>query len=493
MEYMGQHKLVEKKTEQKITIYCPVCFLAKEVDINKFWQTNGDNRFCKVQCSTDTCKMNTTRIGTWLRLPDKSDTIEVWLRANNFLECNGERTLTKIISLYTSQNMTDVASCVREAFAVGSEADSSTSHRQETAGAIETVPNCDSDRSTPLKRPPSIIADDNRKKQRRDDQSSASVASEMQSQPSSVLCYAQVSQVYSASGVLVSFLRQHIHPKACLQALEAGGRGDCLFHSIGAALERMSEGGSGPAEHVGSRCDVGMFQKTTGHVVGHLRRVVAESLLAWEETDLLNFLVGGSLQEQTGGWNDRWSPSTLLRVNGFGPLVGCDGVRAVGANPSLAADSGDLAVAITRSSAEAGAAASAEIIVSIAQGQSLLVALKHAVREEFETCGNHHWGTVTDCRALSEYFDVGVLIFADNLQHRGAQCLVNVDAVRGDYAYFIALWWDDPVHFRLAQYREGEGAPWRSFWSANDLPPSLRAHYNFCNPRAQIGSARAIS
>ena len=207
----------------------------------------------------------------------------------------------------------------------------------------------------------------------------------------------------------------------------------------------------------------------------------------------MNFLVGGSLQERSGGWRDRWSPSTLLRAHGFRQLVGCDAVRAVGADHSSDADSGDLAVAFTRSSAEAGAAASDEIIVSIAQGQSLLVALRHAVQEEFEKCGNHHWGTVTDCRALSEYFDVGMLIFANSLLHSGTQCLVNVDALRGDYAYYIALWWDDPVHFRLAQYREGEGAPWRSFWSVNDLPPSLRAHYNLCNARARVGSVRRVA
>ena len=25
----------------RVTIYCPACFLAKDVDINQFWQTNG--------------------------------------------------------------------------------------------------------------------------------------------------------------------------------------------------------------------------------------------------------------------------------------------------------------------------------------------------------------------------------------------------------------------------------------------------------------------
>ena len=49
-------------------------------------------------------------------------------------------------------------------------------------------------------------------------------------------------------------------------------------------------------------------------------------------------------------------------------------MRAVGPNPSFDADSGDLVVALTRSSAEAGEAASVEIIMPIPQGQGFLIA-----------------------------------------------------------------------------------------------------------------------
>ena len=480
----------------RVTIYCPDCFLAKDVEMDIFWQTNGKHRFCRVRCSTDACKTFVHRVGKWLRSPDeRGNTVEAWLKHNNVLISNGARPLTMTVDLYTSQIVPDEASRGRAAPEVDAAPDSITRHCQEAAaaGAPATVTNSQSEQSTPLKRPLPTMAEDDMKKQRRDDQSFASVASGMPSQSPSVLCYARVLHAYFVSGVPASFLHRHIHAEACLQSLEAGGGGDCLFHSIGAALERMSQGGSGPAEHIGSRCDVGMFRQSTEHVVGHLRRVVAASLLRWEEADLLNFLVGGSLEESSGRWQDRWSPSRLLRGYGFGQLAGCDAVRAVGPNPCLDSDSGDLVVALTRSSAEAGGAASAEIFLPIAQGQSLLVALTNAVREEFEKCGNHHWGTVTDCRALSAYFDVGMLIFANSLQHGGTQCLVNVNALRGDHAYYIALWWHDSVHFRLAQYRGGEGSPWRSFWSAEDLPPSLRAHYNLCNSRAHVGSARRVA
>ena len=143
----------------------------------------------------------------------------------------------------------------------------------------------------------------------------------------------------------------------------------------------------------------------------HLRTVVAESLLQWSNEDLLNFLVCYSLDEQAP---DGWSPSQLLRDHGFGQLVGCDAVRAVGPDTSQDADRGDIVVALTQSSAEVGGAASAENLVLIPQGESLPVALKNALREEFQVCGDHYWGTTTDCRAISEHFDVGMLILQIN-------------------------------------------------------------------------------
>ena len=101
-------------------------------------------------------------------------------------------------------------------------------------------------------------------------------------------------------------------------------------------------------------------------------------------------------------------------------------------------------------------------------------------------------GTVTDCAAISESLDVGFVIFADKLQNENSQCLVNVHSIRGDFKYFIALWWDEPLHFRLAQYKEATSSTYTSFWSPSNLPPLLREHYNDCYPGAPIGSLRRL-
>ena len=205
----------------------------------------------------------------------------------------------------------------------------------------------------------------------------------------------------------------------------------------------------------------------------------------------MNYLVCGTLDEQLNAWRDGWSPSALLRAYGFGVLVQCDSVRAIGPDPH--GDSGDLIVVFTRSDARPGGASSCECFFPIPQGRTMMAALRGALQDELRVCGNHHWGTVTDLRAMSEAFNVGVLIFADNLQRAGTRCLVNVDALRGDFPYYIAIWWNDPVHFRLAQYRGSASLPFRSFWETSALPPELRAHYDLCNPKAPVGSLTRLS
>ena len=232
-----------------------------------------------------------------------------------------------------------------------------------------------------VKRPLPEVNHADVKKGRRDTQASGSAASATAVQTSLKLCYAQTLTSQPVSKRLQLFVRRHIHKDASLKGLEAGGRGDCLFHSIGAALEQMLQGDPLAATHLRARCDVGMFQQSTQHVVQFLRNVTAESLLHWEDAALLNLLACYSLSERSGHWQDGWSPSRLLHTHNFGELVGCDAVRAMGPNPHPNADRDDIVVALTRSSAHAGAAASEEILLPISQGASYFAALQAALRE----------------------------------------------------------------------------------------------------------------
>ena len=106
----------------------------------------------------------------------------------------------------------------------------------------------------------------------------------------------------------------------------------------------------------------------------------------------------------------------------------------------------------------------------------------------FRTLGNTHWGDVTDARMLAEALDVGFCIFADKLQFTATRCLVSLDGLRGDYAYFLALWWDEPTHFRACEMQFTQDDTFSACWSTTELPPRIVEQYNESNRTAPVRS-----
>ena len=97
-------------------------------------------------------------------------------------------------------------------------------------------------------------------------------------------------------------------------------------------------------------------------------------------------------------------------------------------------------------------------------------------------------GDQRDIHDVSEALDIGVLVFCDGLQYGGHECLYNIGATREDFPFWIALWWQEPVHFRMAELgcvghghgREADSG-FRCFWSDAELPAGVRRHYRQCN------------
>ena len=86
----------------------------------------------------------------------------------------------------------------------------------------------------------------------------------------------------------------------------------------------------------------------------------------------------------------------------------------------------------------------------------MLSLLRQTLQQELRKPGNWHWGTQFDVKNLSEALDVGVLMFCDHLQDGGKKCLYNIGAEREDFPYWISLWWQEPVHFRVAELKWSE-------------------------------------
>ena len=166
-------------------------------------------------------------------------------------------------------------------------------------------------------------------------------------------------------------------------------------------------------------------------------------------------------------------------------LLSYDAIVAVSAAPH--GDAGDVVVTAQRTNAYRGGGARVEEMVPLDQGLSRFVTLRMDVQSEFRRCGNNHWGDLTDLKALSDALNVGVCMFCDRLQLDGQKFLYNACLQRGDFPFFVGLWWLEPVHFRVGEFRLQPGAPYRCFWSRAALPLCLREHYNACNPQAPVG------
>ena len=78
-------------------------------------------------------------------------------------------------------------------------------------------------------------------------------------------------------------------------------------------------------------------------------------------------------------------------------------------------------------------------------------------------------------------------MFADRLQGEGANCLCALDLLRGDFPFFINLWWEEPVHFRAAEFQHAEAVGFHMCYAQQEVPEFLRVQYNAANLRVPVG------
>ena len=170
-------------------------------------------------------------------------------------------------------------------------------------------------------------------------------------------------------------------------------------------------------------------------------------------------------------WQDLWNPEALLIRHGFECVVNCESVLAVGDDDQGEAD--DIIIRV--------ASGGRDYVYKVSQGRMKLWALGEDLVDLWQIHGNHHWGDQGDIQRLSEALNLGVFIFCDALQNEGKECLHNIGSQREDFPYWIGIWWDEPVHFRLAKLSFGCDDTSTCFWSSSQLPGPLMSHYRICN------------
>ena len=193
-----------------------------------------------------------------------------------------------------------------------------------------------------------------------------------------------------------------------LTALEAGGGGDCLFHSIAAIAEQILFETPNSRTYFEPHLKFEDFSKGRSHLVHKLRVLVANGLINLQLEEFLNIILSSMNSERIGVWEDGWSPAKVLKGAGFAFLVTANAnvVEVIGENEDGAP--GDMLVRYTNG---------AETVVHVLQnGAMRLAQLQEHIRNIWSTPGNTHWGTATDAAMLSLTLRLGLVIFASHEQ-----------------------------------------------------------------------------
>ena len=119
----------------------------------------------------------------------------------------------------------------------------------------------------------------------------------------------------------------------------------------------------------------------------------------------------------------------------------------------------------------------------------------HSVQDIFATLGNMRWGTSTDVQMLSDILGIGFVIFADRPQDgpAGTRFVCSVDSTRGDYAYWMFLYFLGESHFQLCEVKEDhereQDQRWLVFCKLEDVPRHIKSLYDASNAASPMGSA----
>ena len=296
--------------------------------------------------------------------------------------------------------------------------------------------------------------------------------------PSGKRTYAPILSRSDVSLNLQMYFATRDNEPVALTALEAGGGGDCLFHSIAAIAEQILFERLSNRTYFEPHLKFEDFFKGRTHLVRKLRELVADGLVHLQPEGFLNIVLSSMNSERSGVWEDGWSPARVLKGAGFAFLVtdNANVVEALGENEDGAP--GDMLVRYT-----SGADAKVHVLQN---GAVRLAQLQEHIRNIWSTPGNTHWGTVTDAAMLSLTLRLGFVIFAS--QEQGVERWIKgTNMEDATFPYWGLIYCINDQHFQVAEALPVGTKRRAMYFERETLPASIVAHYNHCNNACPIG------
>ena len=296
--------------------------------------------------------------------------------------------------------------------------------------------------------------------------------------PSGRRTYATILSRSNVSVNLQMYFATRDNEPVALTALEAGGGGDCLFHSIAAIAEQILFERPNSRTYFEPHLKFEDFFKGKTHMVRKLRKVVADGLIQLQPEIFLNIILSSMNSERIGIWEDGWSPAKVLKGAGFAFLVTANAnvVEAMGENEDGAP--GDMLVRYTNGTDS--------LVHVLKNGAVRLTQLQEHIRNIWSTPGNTHWGTVTDAAMLSLALRLGFVIFSS--QEQGVERWIKgTNMEDATFPYWGLIYCINDQHFQVAEAQPVGARKRAMYFERETLPASIVAHYNHCNNACPIG------
>ena len=122
--------------------------------------------------------------------------------------------------------------------------------------------------------------------------------------PSGRRTYAPILRRADVSVNLQMYFATRDNEPVALTALEAGGGGDCLFHSIAAIAEQILFERPNSRTYFEPHLKFEDFSKGRSHLVRKLRVIVANGLINLQPEEFLHIILSSMNSERIGVWED---------------------------------------------------------------------------------------------------------------------------------------------------------------------------------------------
>ena len=129
--------------------------------------------------------------------------------------------------------------------------------------------------------------------------------------------------------------------------------------------------------------------------------------------------------------------------------------------------------------------------MAIENGAVNLALLREDLSNQFTFLGNHHWGAQQDIVMLSEALEIGFIVFT-SIEQGNDQWIQYLNFQRSDYAFWMLLYWEDPIHYRIVRLHTSTSDRPRCFFHRSEIPVALVAHFNLCNRSSPIGLEASV-